>query len=462
MQSDTHSSPDKVVRFSFASTGSSLDDDEVCQTNVDKCEQKSPSALKASTRSESGCFDHADTTDRPSFVRCKSWIQKDRNAFDHLAQEELEPVQRANEALLADADSMKLKVRVALLNEQYDVQAFYKTTGWASLLAKHEWFENATLLVIAFNAFWIAVDIDHGEPIVSDAHPFFQAVAHFFCAFFTGELLTRFLAFRAKRNAFKDSWFVFDFSLVVVMVVETWVFPILFLMFNISASGLRNTQVLRLLKLARLTRIARMARLMSAFPEVMVIITGIKVASRAVFVTMVLLCFVIYIFAIVFTQMTGDSDLGEEFFGNVPASMWTLFIQGNFPDLGSICEEIGKSHAYLMIIFFMFVLLSAVTLLNMLVGILVDVVRSVAAAEKEKIVVTNVRDRLRLAMGIDGEGGVDADQDGRITRDEFEQIILKPDAARMIQSVGVDVVELVDDAEFIFSMSTLALTSRIL
>merc|ERR1719331_1609233 len=100
------------------------------------------------------------------------------------------------------------------------------------------------------------------------------------------------------------------------MVLETWVFTILLLLFNFSSSGLRNTQVLRLLKLARLTRIGRMARLMNSFPELMVIVTGIRAASRPVLVTMVLLAFVIYIFAIVFRQLCADSDgeLGTELF----------------------------------------------------------------------------------------------------------------------------------------------------
>jgi len=201
-----------------------------------------------------------------------------------------------------------------------------------------------------------------------------------------------------------------------------------------------------------------MARLLAGFPEIMVMLTGIAVAGRAVMVTMVLLTLVIYIFAIVFTQLCADNVLGDGVFKTVPSSMWTLFIKGNFPDLHDIASEISSENWFLMVIFLGFILLSAVTLLNMLVGILVDVVRNVAATEKEKIMCTNVKERLRLAMGMDNENPkriptklcLDENRDGRINREEFENILLKPDAARMIQSVGVDVVELVDDAEFIF------------
>merc|ERR1719199_1054219 len=44
----------------------------------------------------------------------------------------------------------------------------------------------------------------------------------------------------------------------------------------------------------------------------------------------------------------------------------------------------------------------------------------------------------------------DADQNLTIARPEFEQLLLKPRAARIIQDVGVDVVGLVDFMDFIF------------
>merc|ERR1712228_761345 len=50
-----------------------------------------------------------------------------------------------------------------------------------------------------------------------------------------------------------------------------------------------------------------------------------------------------------------------------------------------------------------------------------------------------------------GTGNLDEDRDGMISQAEFESLLLKPEAARIIQSVGVDVEELVDNADFIFN-----------
>ena len=40
------------------------------------------------------------------------------------------------------------------------------------------------------------------------------------------EVTLRFLCFQKKRHCLGDAWFVFDFCLVTMMVVETWVMPI--------------------------------------------------------------------------------------------------------------------------------------------------------------------------------------------------------------------------------------------
>mmetsp|Transcript_98351 Transcript_98351/g.184889 ORF Transcript_98351/g.184889 Transcript_98351/m.184889 type:complete len:174 (+) Transcript_98351:3-524(+) len=48
------------------------------------------------------------------------------------------------------------------------------------------------------------------------------------------------------------------------------------------------------------------------------------------------------------------------------------------------------------------------------------------------------------------ESGIDQDDNLRISRDEFEALLLLPEGARVIQEVGVDVVGLVDFADHIF------------
>eukprot|EP00972_Heterocapsa_arctica_P035126 5171818-Heterocapsa_arctica.AAC.1 len=83
--------------------------------------------------------------------------------------------------------------------------------GFFADLARNPLFEHITLVVIAFNALWMAIDMDNNDAtFIVKATPVFQVVAHAFCLFFTVELSVRFLAFEKKGLFYKDWWFVFD------------------------------------------------------------------------------------------------------------------------------------------------------------------------------------------------------------------------------------------------------------
>merc|ERR1719359_2587454 len=113
--------------------------------------------------------------------------------------------------VFADAEAMKKQARQKLIQKSYNVFDYYHTTGCAQRIARSAIFENVTLLIVIFNALWISVDADHNKAdVLIDAHPVFQVAENSFCLFFTWELLTRFAAFRQKRNCLRDSWFVFD------------------------------------------------------------------------------------------------------------------------------------------------------------------------------------------------------------------------------------------------------------
>merc|ERR1719159_487672 len=112
--------------------------------------------------------------------------------------------------------------------------------------------------------------------------------------------------------------------LVTLMIFETWVMTIIYLIIGTGNdnSGLGNASILRLVRLLRLTRMARMARLLRAMPELMILVKGIFVATRSVFFTLCLLFIVIYVFGIAFTQLVGKWMPAE--FGTVSESMHTL------------------------------------------------------------------------------------------------------------------------------------------
>merc|ERR1712187_464179 len=104
-----------------------------------------------------------------------------------------------------------------------------------------------------------------------------------------------------------------------MMILETWVMNIvlhLFLDAGDSRNGpLGNAEILKIIRLVRLTRMARMARLLRALPELIILIKGIAVAMRSVIFTLILLVILLYLFAIVFTQLA-SGQLQEKYFPN--------------------------------------------------------------------------------------------------------------------------------------------------
>merc|ERR1719261_1780026 len=83
--------------------------------------------------------------------------------------------------------------------------------------------------------------------------------------------------------------------------------------------------------------------------------------------------------------------------------------------------------------------------MNMLIGVLCEVVSAVAVTEKEEMLVTFVHEKLTAVMAL-----IDEDGGGTISRNEFMQILDNEGAIESLQDVGVDVIGLVDYADFIF------------
>lgn len=361
------------------------------------------------------------------------------------------PARKGDEGgnLFVDPEEMKRKVRENLMKPAYDVATYYHETGMFRTIATSPVFEKITLGVIGMNAIWIGVDTDHNNAdTLLQALPVFQVAEHIFCVFFSFEWTVRFCSFKRKRDGLRDAWFVFDSALVFMMVGETWILTVIMLGSGAGGSGgLGNASILRMARLARLSRMARMARLLRAMPELMILIKGIVAATRSVFFTLALLCLLTYVFAIAFTQLTVESDVGEEYFDKVPKSMYTLMVYGTLMDgIGAVLNKLGAEHFVFGALFLLFVLLAALTLMNMLIGVLTEVVSAVAATEKETLTVTFVRNKMQDVLK-----QIDNDGDGNITKNEFVKIVANKDASEALAEVDVDVIGLVDFADFIFA-----------
>jgi len=178
-----------------------------------------------------------------------------------------------------------------------------------------------------------------------------------------------------------------------------------------------------------------------------ILVKGIYVAGRSVFYTLTLLTSITYIFALIFRQLTKGDAIGERYFRDVPSAMATLLLKGIIPDMEQLIDSLGDASYFFGVFGLLFVLLASLIVMNMLVGILVQVVSVVQAVEKEEMDVNFVKQQLQNMFE---NGGLDTDGDMKISRGEFSRLLSNPEAAKAIEDVGVDPVALVDYIDYIF------------
>jgi len=347
-------------------------------------------------------------------------------------------------------NDVKNQIRLHIQKDEYDVCDFYHKTGFCQWLARHPRFEHVTLLVIGLNAAWIWIDTDlNPGAMLILAPPIFQVVEHFFCAYFAYEWTIRYGAFKKKRNCLRDFWFVFDSLLVGTMVFETWIMSAVMLAAVGSVNGMGNTGFLRIARLLRLTRMARMARLLRALPELLILIKGMVAALRSVCFALGLLGMILYVFGIAFTQLCEGTSL-EPSFETVMRSMHTLLVYGALMDeVSGLVIEIEEESILLLVIFYIFILLAALTVMNMLIGVICEMVLKVGAAERQEATKGFVTEKLMELI----ETGTDENNDNLISKEEFIEMLRNKRATGILHEVGVDVVGLVDFADTIFEQT---------
>ncbi|CAK0798065.1 unnamed protein product [Prorocentrum cordatum] len=305
--------------------------------------------------------------------------------------------------------------------------------GWARV-AGAPWFFMLSMLFVVLNAVWIWVETD-----MNDGASFIQAefrvqvVEVAFCAYFSIEWFIRWKSYDLTAQALSDRWFLFDAILVFFMIIEIVVVPASVAIAHSDTSNAGGTDI-GVFRTLRLLRLSRVARLLRVIPELMMLIRGIKASLRTVSFTVILLSGLLFIFAVFFKTQVRDHPLEEEKFSTVFNSMLTLLMYGTLLDSPmEFYLEITDEWPELVIAYLVFICLSSFTLLNMLIGMLCDVVQKVADQDQSDIEVRFLTDNLlNILQDFDTSG------DRHISRDEFNVLMHSPDTHDVLTKFGTD------------------------
>merc|ERR1712050_178907 len=98
-------------------------------------------------------------------------------------------------------------------------------------------------------------------------------------------------------------------------------------------------------------------------------------------------------------QLTDGAQVGLEFFSPVPHSMATLMLYCVFlEDVVDLFRKLGAENPIYAAALLIFIFIATLTVMNMLTGLLVQVVQAVSSVEKEKVLVLLVKQKLQQAM----------------------------------------------------------------
>jgi len=172
--------------------------------------------------------------------------------------------------------------------------------------------------------------------------------------FFTIEILIRIIAERSLIKFFKRGWNVFDFLIVTISLIPV--------------GGAESVFV------ARLLRIVRVLRIVTVIPAFRHIIEAlIKTIPRVGFIALLMFIF-IYIWAAVGTLFFEQAD--PDHWADIGVAMLTLVQVATYDDWAMILGLVIEDHPLAWFYFVTFIIVNAVVLLNMVIGVIVDVMTS--------------------------------------------------------------------------------------
>lgn len=184
----------------------------------------------------------------------------------------------------------------------------------------------------------------------------------FITLFFLFEIIIRFIAEPHKKHFFKSGWNVFDFIVVAISLI-----PI-----DDSEMAL----------LARLVRVFRVLRMVSVVPELRILINSLLKALPQLGYVMLLMFIIFYIYAAIGSFLF--APINSVLWGNIAISMLTLFRIMTFEDWTDIQYETMDVYPMSWIFYLSFIFFTAFAFLNMVIGIVVNVMEEEHAKAREE------------------------------------------------------------------------------
>jgi voltage-gated sodium channel len=220
-------------------------------------------------------------------------------------------------------------------------------------------FQNFIIGLIIING--ITMGLETSKTVMGSYGDFLHMFDKFVITIFTIEIILRVYVHRV--SFFKDSWSIFDFTIVAISLVPT-------------SAGFEILRILRVLRLLRLiTVVPQMKKIVMALVQV---IPGMASIGA-------LLSLLFYIFAIMATQLYGETF--PQWFGTLGETFYTLFQVMTLESWSmGIARPVMEVHPYAWIFFINFVLIATFIMINLIIAVVVDAMGELNGDEESHII----------------------------------------------------------------------------
>ena len=179
---------------------------------------------------------------------------------------------------------------------------------------------------------------------------------------FLFEIIVRFIAEPRKTRFFLNGWNIFDTLVVVVSLIP-----------------IDNSEMALI---GRLVRVFRVLRMVSIIPELRLLLNSLMRALPQLGYVVLLMFIIFYIYAAV--GATFYADINPTLWGDISISMLTLFRVMTFEDWTDVMYETMVVYPLSWIYYMTFIFFTAFAFLNMVIGIVVNVLEDEHAKEREE------------------------------------------------------------------------------
>ena len=219
---------------------------------------------------------------------------------------------------------------------------------FARRIAEAPWFHWGIIGIIVLNA--VVIGLDTSAPLRADFSAWFSAANQLFLGIFVIEAIIKIAAVHPHPSRyFGDGWNLFDFSIVLISLLPS--------------TG-------ELATLARLLRLLRVLRLVSALPELRLIVATLVRSIPGMFNVILLMSIIFYIYAVAGYHLFHQID--PLHWRNLGISFITLFRIVTLEDWTDIMYAAMEHYWWAWAYFVSFVVLGTFVVINLFIAVVLN------------------------------------------------------------------------------------------